>query len=60
MVVIARGARPWPTAQQLAMRRAHVRAGWSPWERRERAREAAARLGALWRVIHQGDSTVER
>jgi hypothetical protein len=52
MVVIAKGSRPfWPSGRQVAIRQARIRNNWSPWERRERAREAAAQARFLWELI---------
>jgi hypothetical protein len=56
MVVIAKGTRlPWPSRTEVAMRQARIRASWSPWERRERAREAQAQARFLWALVRADD-----
>jgi len=51
MVVITRGIRPL-TSREVARRQADIRSHWTPGERRERARQAAAQMGLLWALIN--------
>jgi hypothetical protein len=56
MVVIAKGSHlVWPSPRQVALRQARIRAGWSPWERRERAREANAQSRFLLELLAHPD-----
>jgi hypothetical protein len=43
--------------RKVARRQAHIRSAWSPWERRERARQATAQMGLLWALIQSGSPT---
>jgi hypothetical protein len=45
----------FPTAGQTARRQAHIRDGWSPWERRERARQASVQIHRLWSMIQSAN-----
>lgn len=56
MVVITKGPRPFFVAGRFAMRRERIRRSWSPWERRERNREATVRIQQLWKLIQSHDS----
>jgi len=52
MVVVAKAAHGvWKSPRRIALRQAQIRESWSPWERRERAREAEAQARFLWAVI---------
>jgi hypothetical protein len=56
MVGIAKGSHLlWPSRRQVALRRARIRDSWSPWERRERAREAKAQSRFLLELIEHAD-----